>query len=189
MNHRVFIAINLPENTKEKLLNEQEKWSELPARWARKDNVHVTLVFLGYVSDQDLIEICKTTEEVAVKHQPFSVNLTNICYAPPKKIPPSMVWATGEGGELLGGLQKDLENALLNSGGTFQSQENRPYIPHITLARIRKWEWRRIEPDERIEVDEDISLNFEVNSIEVMESKLKKGGPEYIVLESAQLGD
>ncbi len=61
------------------------------------------------------------------------------------------------------------------------------FSPHITLGRIRTWEFRRIEPEERPEVNEEINLNFEVNSIEVMESTLKRGGAEYTILESCPL--
>ena len=35
----------------------------------------------------------------------------------------------------------------------------------------------------------NIDLTFEVNSIEIMESGLKRGGPEYTILESAVLND
>ncbi|PIX88575.1 MAG: hypothetical protein COZ30_00470, partial [Candidatus Nealsonbacteria bacterium CG_4_10_14_3_um_filter_36_16] len=55
---------------------------------------------------------------------------------------------------------------------------------HITLGRIKQWEFRQIEPEERPEVNEEINLTFEVNSIEVMESELKRGGSEYTILES-----
>ncbi|MDP2910533.1 MAG: hypothetical protein Q8N58_01975, partial [bacterium] len=65
--------------------------------------------------------------------------------------------------------------------------ENREFAFHITLARISQWAWQRIEPEERPEINEDINLNFPVNSIEIMESILKKGGPEYVILESYNL--
>ena len=58
---------------------------------------------------------------------------------------------------------------------------------HITLGRIKAWEFRKIEPEERPIVDEEINLTFEVNSIEVMDSQLKKGGPTYTILESFPL--
>jgi len=59
--------------------------------------------------------------------------------------------------------------------------------PHITLGRIKTWEFRRMEPEERPEINEDINLNFEVNSIEIMESQLKRNGPDYTILESCPL--
>ena len=98
-----------------------------------------------------------------------------------------MIWAIGAESEELDGLQKHLENAF--SGKISESGEARAYAFHITLARIKQWEFRVVEPEERPEVSEDISLNFEAKSIEIMESKLKQGGPDYFVLESIELGE
>lgn len=188
MRHRIFIAINLPEDIKKRLSDFQEKWPTLPARWTKKENLHITLVFLGYVSDEELLEILEITRETALNHKPFDINLEKICYGPPKKMPPRMVWAEGKKSEKLGKLQKDLEISLSSATLTKEEiGEARPYSPHITMARIKEWEFRRIEPEERPEVKEETNLIFEVNSIEVMESQLKKGGPEYTVLESCPL--
>ncbi len=186
MKHRIFIAINLPEDIKKELYSFQLKRLELPCLWTKKENLHITLAFLGYVFDQELLGVFKIAKETALKQQPFFINLTKIIYGPPKK-PPRMIWAEGEKSEELGKLQADLENSLLSSSVKGKTAENRPYTPHITLGRIRQWEFRKLEPEERPEVNEEIDLNFEVNSIEVMESQLKKGGAEYTVLESAKL--
>jgi 2'-5' RNA ligase len=163
MRHRVFIAINLPENIKKELSSFENKWPDLPARWTKKENLHITLEFLGYVSDEELMKVCQDTAELAQKHKPFDVRLNKIIYGPPGKMPPRMIWAVGE------------KIQELNIS------------PHITLARIRAWGFRQIEPEERPEVNEDIDLTFEVNSIEVMESVLKRGGPIYTILESFPL--
>ena len=201
MRHRIFIAINLPEDIKKKLIDYQAKWPELPIRWTKKENLHITLIFLGYLSDEELLEVLKSTKEAVSKHQPFFINLKKIIYGPPKKMPPRMVWAEGEKSEELGKLQKDLENALASSEAFSPAEalakedsisEARPYASHITLGRIKTWEFRQIEPEEKPEVNEEIfppagGLNFEVNSIEVMESELKRGGPEYAILESCPL--
>lgn len=190
MRQRIFIAINLPEEIKEELLNYQKNWPELPVKWIKKESLHITLIFLGYISDEELPKIIKIIKEVSKRHSPFSINLTKICYGPPKKIPPRMVWIEGEKSEELGKLQKELENALFSvSIKELKEPENRPYTPHITLGRIRQLEFRQIEPEERPEIDEDISINFEVKSIELMESHLSKGGAEYIVLESMPFRD
>jgi len=190
MKHRIFIAINLPENIKNILSSYRDKWPDLPVRWTKKENLHITLEFLGYLIDEELIELFQKTKELALKNESFSIRLNKICYGPPNKKPsevrtpssmnlkdsslrstysstksksPRMVWATGE---------KTKEFNLL---------------PHITLGRLKTWEWRRIEPEERPEVNEEIDLTFEVNSIEIMESVLKRTGPEYIILESCPL--
>lgn len=185
MRHRIFIAINLPHNVKKELSSFQKKWPELPARWTKPENLHITLAFLGYLSDEELAEVCKIAEEVASRNKPFSIKLSKICYGPLDKKPPRMVWIVGEKSEPFAKLRNDLENAL--SGESLYQKENRPFSPHITLARIRKWDFRQIEPEDRPEVNEDINFSFEVSSIEVMESKLKRGGAEYTVSESCPL--
>ena len=63
------------------------------------------------------------------------------------------------------------------------------FIPHITLARIKEMEFKNFDLDERPEINEDIDLVFTVESIEVMESELKRGGPVYTILESHNLGE
>ena len=210
MKHRTFLAINLPENIRKKLSDYQEKWPELPVRWTKRENLHITLLFIGSVSDQDIPEICLTTREIASRHPVFGLNLTKISYGPPQKMPPRppkfpeivteekeweqkfgrprMIWAAGQESEELGKLQKDLESSLFTFSFKALSESGiRSFAPHITLGRIRQWDFRRIEPEERPEVKEDVSFSFEVSSIEVMESQLKRGGPEYTILESCPL--
>jgi 2'-5' RNA ligase len=191
--HRVFIAINLPEEIKKELVNYQANWPQLPIRWTKKNNLHITLIFLGSLSEQEVIEVCKTTREITQQYNSFKIRLNKIAYGPPRKIPPRMIWVEGACPEIVEGkkidklsyFKNDLEGSLLERVNF--SPEKRPFSPHITLGRIRGWEWRRIEPEDRPKVESEISLEFEVNSIDVMESHLKKEGAEYAVLESAPL--
>jgi 2'-5' RNA ligase len=177
---RIFIAINLPENIRKNLADYQKNWSELPAKWTKQENIHITLVFLGYVSDEEIPDIYKVVEEVASKYSPFYINLFKISYGPLDKKPPRMIWALGQESKELSSLKENLDQGLGVS-------ENRGFRPHLTLARIRKWDWQRIEPEERPEIDQDINLSFSVNSIEIMESVLKRTGPEYRELSSLNL--
>lgn len=183
--HRTFVAINLPEDIKKELFSYSEKWPELPAKWTEKDNLHITLEFLGSLTDEEVGEVCVIVKEVAERHSSFSLNINQIIYGPAKKIPPRMVWAEGEKSSELTELREDLENSLIEKVRFVP--ENKIFAPHITLARISSWEWRGIEPEERPEVNEGIDLTFTAESIEVMESELKRGGPVYTVLESHQL--
>jgi len=183
--HRIFIAINLPEDIKKELFSYSEKWSELPAKWTIKDNLHITLEFLGDLTDEEIGEVCVSVKEIAEKHKSFSLDISQILYGPPKKLPPKMIWAEGEKSKELSALRQDLENSLTKSIRFIP--ENRTFAPHITLARIKEWEWKRIEPEERPEINEKVDLFFAVESIEVMESELKRGGPIYTILESHNL--
>jgi 2'-5' RNA ligase len=200
--HRIFIAINLPEDIKKELAGFCDKWPELPAKWTAKDNLHITLEFLGDLTDVEIADACKAVAEVSKQHKSFSINLNKIVYGPPRKMPPRMVWADGESSDEIVDLKKDLQEYLLDkirfrpdergftpletapAGGLFLTG----FIPHITLARISEWAFRQIEPEERPEINEDIDLTFSVESIEVMESQLRRGGPQYTIIESHELG-
>lgn len=163
MRRRVFVAINLPESVKKELSSFQFKWPELPCRWVKKENLHITLEFLGYLTDEELVELCQKTREIAAKKKPLTIHLNKISYGPIDKKPQRMVWAIGD--------------KIKEFGIT----------PHITLGRLRMWEFRKMEPEERPEINEGIDIKFEVSSIEVMESRLKRGGPDYSILESCPL--
>jgi len=185
--HRVFIAINLPADVRKQLGAYAEKWPELPAKWTVKDNLHITLEFLGDLTDIEIGDVCKAVSEVAKRHKAFSINLNKVLYGPPKKLPPRYVWVEGEKPEELAELKEDLQEYLLESV-KFRPDE-KGFVTHITLARISEFAFRQIEPEERPEVNENIDLIFTVESIEVMESVLKRGGPQYTILESHILGE
>jgi len=154
--HRVFIAINLPEDIKEELVRYQDRHFDLEAaQWTKKENLHITLEFIGNASDEDLEDIFKKTEELAKKMPLFEISLNKISYFPDNRMP-RYIFATD---------------------GRY----------HVTLARIRQWEWRKISPEERPDIKEELNLSFKPKSIEVMESFLKREGPEYRVLKSYSL--
>lgn len=186
--HRIFIAINLPEEIKTVLSESQKKWPSIPARWTKPENIHITLVFVGYADEQGLEEIKQILADVAIKHNPFSISLTKISYGPPGITPPRMIWAIGEKSGEFASLCDNLGRTLSSLPKISFKPEDREVIPHITLARIKEWEWRRIEPDERPEIREYINFKIPVNSIELMESVLKRTGSEYKILETYSLG-
>lgn len=188
MKRRIFIAITLPDDVKKQLALYQEKIDNLfeapsPVRWTKKDNLHITLMFLGYLTEDELMDVCRITQEVASRHQAFSINLKKILYGPPGK-PPRMIWVEGEKSAELGALQKDLENSFVVSTTQDPEEKGRPYAPHITLGRIKMWEFRQQDPETRPEVEENINLSFDVSAVEIMESKLKRVGPDYNILQS-----
>ncbi|MCD6500728.1 RNA 2',3'-cyclic phosphodiesterase [bacterium] len=192
---RIFIAINLPEKIKTELENlEKELDSLFPeeanrgvVRWVKKENLHLTLLFIGSVEDEKIPKIRQIVKNIAEAQKPFSLKFKKVCYGPPKQIPPRLIWIELEKKpELLNSAEK-LKKEMAKSG-ILRKVEKREFSPHITLGRIRTWQWRRIEPEERPEIEKEISLDFEVKSIEIMESKLKRTGAEYTILESIALG-
>lgn len=189
MKKRIFISIGLPDDIKKKLESLSGEISEsfinfndfCPIKWTKRHNLHVTLFFLGYVDLEELPEIFKTVERIVGKYNSFRINLKDVSYGPKEKSP-KMVWANGEKSPELGELQAELEKELLG----VREPDNR-FTPHITLGRIVQWQFNKIEPEERPDISKDLSLSFKVNSVDIMESDLKRGGAHYTVLQSIPL--
>ncbi len=183
---RLFIAIDLPDKVKKKLVSFQEKWFDLPVRWIRKNNLHITLVFIGYVSDDEMLEVCNLAKQVGGEHNPFEIKFKQILFGPPGR-PPRMIWLAGEKSDELARLRGNLEGTLLNSSGSgFNSKIEKAFNPHITLARIKQSEWKELA--EQPKIKKEVSFIIPVEEIKVMESRLSRGGAEYSVLESIELG-
>ncbi len=186
MKKRVFIAVNLPERLKKQAKSFREKYDYLPVRWTKENSLHLTLVFIGYASDEQILEICRLLKETAAETDPFSIKFKKIVLGPPGK-PPRLIWAEGELNEKFSKLKNKLEEKLLAESAAFSRKESRPTKPHITLARLKIGRWQNLESPPQIE--EDFNFEVPVQSIELMESDLKGDGAEYAIMESAELGE
>lgn len=188
---RIFIAINLPEKIKKRLKEYREQHPGLPVRWTKIPSLHLTLVFIGYVDNEQMLEACKITREVAEKTEPFFINFKRIVTGPialrqaqGKAIEPRMIWLEGEVNEELAQLKNRLEKALLAGNAGLQKLETRAFSPHLTLARVKA------DPEAQLkaaDVEVSFSAQLDVKSIEVMESDLKFDGAEYATLEECPL--
>lgn len=194
MIHRIFIAINLPAKAKAELFALRERYAELPARWTKPNNLHVTLEFLGNMSDKEIETVKESARTAASKSKPFQIKFNKVVYGPHPTSSAqgglrgtSMIWAIGETPQELAELHGKLREALKAAPGLSVTLEPRPFSPHVTLARFNEWELRRIDPEELPDINEDIDIACEARSIEIMESVLKPSGPEYAILESIPL--
>jgi len=185
MKRRIFIAINLPEKIKNRLKEYREQHGELPVRWTKTPSLHLTLVFIGYVDNEQMLEACKITHKIAEETSPFFIDFKRIVLGPLGK-EPRMIWLEGQTKEELTQLKNRLEKALLAGNIGLQKLETRAFSPHLTLARIKMEAWREAQINAgSVETAFPVQLN--VNSMEVMESDLKFDGAEYATLEGCPL--
>lgn len=186
MKRRIFIAINLPPKTKDWLVQFQDQYCELPVRWTKAENLHLTLTFIGYVTDEQMLEICAVARQAVSEVEPFFIQFKKITLGPPGK-PPRLIWLEGQPSPALAELKSRLEKLLLEGETGFAKAEVRAFSPHITLARINMEQWRNLP--QKPTINEAFEAQIPVNSIEVMESDLRRGGAEYTILESCPLGN
>ncbi len=180
---KVFFSINLPENIKEELI-EYRKEIELNlnkgVRWVEMENLHITLSFLGNIKEEKLDNIINEVKKI--KRNSFEISLYNISYFPKDKKNAKMIWLFLESKDLI-----FLEEDIRVRTSSLKPVSNNDFIPHITLARINLWDYRKMEIEEIPDVNMDIALSFKVESFELMESKVKKGKINYKKIESFKL--
>ena len=132
MQRRIFISINIPEKTKKKLILATEKWQDLPVKWIKEANLHITLVFLGFVLEEAILEICEKTRKVCEEANVFDIEFDQIELFPLVEEPRSVA-LTGKPSEELKNLVNNIEKELEISNAPKKS-----FRAHITLGRIRK---------------------------------------------------
>jgi RNA 2',3'-cyclic 3'-phosphodiesterase len=128
---RLFVALDIPGEIHTRMLKYMERARPLApeARWARPEGLHVTLKFIGEVSDQRVAAIKAAL--ATVKAAPFGVTFANVGFFPNAKAP-RVFWIGVEGGEALGRLAALIDRATHAAG---VAKEERAYSPHLTLAR------------------------------------------------------
>jgi len=182
---RVFIAINLPKDLKQELSFYQKKFSQLPAKWVEPENLHLTIVFLGHLYEKEISKVINGCETISKKHKSFPLTVRKVCYGPLGFFPPRMVWAILKSSPELTLLKDNIEQELKQIIN--YKPEEKGFLPHITLARLKGWEFRNLEWDERVEIEEEINSEFKVFSFELMESILRRKGAQYSIIKSFSL--
>lgn len=128
--YRLFVAVDLPQETKEAV---RAICRGLPeAHWVPLDQLHLTLRFIGD-ADKDTFAAIRTAL-ATVKGAPFELELEGVGHFPPGKRP-RVLWVGMKRNEPLLKLAQDVELALASTG---IPRDERPFSPHITLARFRE---------------------------------------------------
>jgi 2'-5' RNA ligase len=124
---RLFVALALPEAVADGLLAMQ---AGVPgARWSTREQLHLTLRFIGEVDERDAADIHEALSSISERR--FSLELKGVGAFGGKN--PRALWAGVEASEPLLHLQRKIETALQRLG---LSPEPRKYTPHVTLARL-----------------------------------------------------
>ena len=183
---RAFIAVDLDDPVIEKVCNVVEilKSRITEIRWLRKENLHLTLKFLGNIAESQVEPITAALRHPLGLFSPCTISAKGLGVLPDFRRP-KILWV-GLTGDQLVQLAAEIESALMPIGFT---PENRAFTPHLTIGRWR--EGSRPAKNLRQEID---SLNdFEfgacaVRQIVLFQSVLKPEGATYSELRTIQLG-
>ena len=168
---RIFLALQLPEDAVAAI----EEWQagELSGRLVPRENLHVTLAFLGSRPAHELPAILRVLDESARDAMPPLLEVVR--------------WRERRGAGMLelcdrrGTTAAELAGSVqasLAALGVFRP-ENRDWLPHVTVLRYRK------PPLLRPRLPE---LSFMPSGAAAFLSRLHPTGARYEVLESFRLG-
>ena len=179
---RSFLAVDPPEEVLNEVGRIQERFKKTiqgDIRWVRPEGIHLTLKFFGYVSEADIANISRVVNNNIVDVKPFTLNVRRAGVFP--SVNRARVLWLGMDGDVdtLIRLQKEIDKALQGYG--FE-MENRPFSPHVTLARIKEPKGL-IGLAKIIEKSEDYAAgSFSVSGLNLFKSTLTPKGAIYTKL-------
>ena len=173
---RAFLAIDLPDPLHAALAEAQQVFRSAcrDARWTRPEGIHLTLKFLGQISDAQTQQVVEALAQIG-PFQPFSVEVKGFGFFPQARRP-RVFWAGVAAPAALAELAARVESHMEKIGF---AREDRTFNPHLTLARF---EVPRPQPalEAAVAGRATTSLgNFEASEFFLFESKLSPQGAQY----------
>jgi 2'-5' RNA ligase len=125
---RLFVGLSIPRQVAEGIFLIQ---AGVPgARWQTREQLHLTLRFIGEVDGRDANAIDDVLSAISVA--PFELALKGVGEFGGKH--PQALWAGVRDPEPLSHFHRKIENAFQRIG---LPAEERKFTPHVTLARLR----------------------------------------------------
>lgn len=185
---RAFVAVDLVPDLKitlEVLIRNVGKGAK-GVKWTRPEGMHLTLKFLGSITDAEVESAKILLRDIAGRHHPFGFDLEGTGTFPPGgPKSPRVLWAGVRETPELMALQKDFEDGFETMG---IPREDRAFHPHLTLGRVKS----SVGLDAALrELEKYKTTGFgrmTVCRIALFESLLGPGGAEHTILEEADLG-
>lgn len=176
---RVFCAVELSPEARARAARHaarlREQFPTARASWPRAENLHLTLKFIGETAIARVEELSGAAGRAAAGAQPFNLVIEGAGAFPPRGNPRVLWLGVNDSSGSLARLQSGLEDECAASGF---KREERPFHPHLTLARVRApqgtRELSRLHEETGFE-----AIEFPVNELIVMRSELGRGGSRY----------
>jgi 2'-5' RNA ligase len=184
---RTFIAVDIGKAIRERAVALQETLAcaGTDVKWVERENLHVTMLFLGEVDERAVPDVCRVVADCCGQQAPFPMSVEKVgCFPNPRR--PRVLWiGVGEGTQELCALHDALEPPLMELG--CYRREERQYTPHITLGRVKS-----DHPTEKLAAALAKQAGWQggettVRELLVLSSELRPQGPMYTVLSRAKL--
>ena len=183
---RAFIALTPPATLQQTIAEVREVFQHLnlPWRWVAPECIHLTLKFLGHVPAEHVTTLAYAMEHAAQGQTAFTLRATSLgCF--PHTSRPRVLWVgLDDPDQALGSLKARLTAALIPLGF---SQEDRPFHPHLTLARAQNvGRSSQLLPILQAYQNRHFG-EFTVTQLHLFQSELQRGGALYTILRSVIL--
>ena len=181
-NIRAFLAIDPPDEVRQSLGRIQDRLKKTvdgPVRWAAPAGIHLTLKFFGDILPEDVARISEAVAADVAGIGPLSLEIKTLGVFPDSRRP-RIIWlgTTGDA-DRLQMLQGKLDRSFGKLGFP---QEDRPFRPHWTLARIKTPTGVTGLP-RALETGQDLSAGkFTAEKIVLFRSELQPKGAVYTKL-------
>ena len=179
---RLFVALEIPAGPARALSERAALLArELPpAKWVRRENLHLTMVFLGEVERDELEALDAALEAPFRRAAPFELAVGGAGTFPPRR-PARVAWVGLAAPPALERLQAGVAEAA--SPFAERTPDRRRFHPHLTLGRCRRpWPRAAVERWRRGFDELDVEP-FAVDDGVLVESRLSPRGPAYRTLE------
>ena len=184
MNHRIFLAIDLPQKVINIIQDVQNSFAQqAPSiiRWTKTDQLHITLKFVGELQDSHLNRLCATLDLTLSAFQIFPLEYSGLGIFPSMRNP-RILWLGIKPNEPLFILVRNVESIFQDLG---YEPEKRPFQPHLTIGRFKndfsQSELQNFQSCLALHKDKDHAHQM-VEHVTLYESTLTPRGPIYKVL-------
>lgn len=178
---RLFIAVPVDEIVQSNLARVSKATKVRGASWAKAENLHVTLAFLGDVEERRFIDVEDAVYAAAEQCAPELNLIAQGLGAFPNEMRAKVFWAGLEGDvPQLMALQAALASELKAASIDF---DDKRFHPHITLARFRQ-----PQPVPVSSVRFEQFGEWQATEIQIIESVLQPAGSKYFVRSDVPLG-
>jgi len=171
MRKRLFFALPLSSGLLKKIAFLEERIEEKTKRkfpWLPLKNLHLTIIFLGYLSYEDYLKLKDIFKNFDWRKR-IEVKIRKIDYGPPGR--KRMIWLYLEKNQDLENLKKLIEEKLQEKEIPYHYEE-REFLPHINLARLKNTK-------DLPELKEELNWQVVFNELVLYESILKPSGAQY----------
>jgi len=188
---RLFVAISIPQPVRDEIIRVQQELQPLVsrdvARWARSDQFHLTLRFLGDVPADGVEDLKKSAGAVCQNARPLSLRAEGVGFFPNPRSP-RVIWVgiNDRAGRLVD-LQKQIEAAVR----PFTAEPGeKNFTGHVTLGRLknpRPADIRDLAARAQ-SLEKRLFDEWTAHEIEIIQSELSPGGARYTSLAVFRLG-